>query len=289
MILVIGAQNIDIFAMLPEQYTLRDSNISSIQMAFGGVGRNIAVNLKRLGNEVHFLTVFGDDYFSQAAKQRLEELNISTEQSITATQSVNSTYLAVMDAEHDLYLGLNDMKIIQNLTIEALQSKHSYILKFDYIVIDNNLEQEVMEYLVTTYQDKTIFVDAVSAAKVQKLKAVTPFITYLKANTIEAASLGINPTKGTMIVTNGANDITLRSNGNKRTYHPIPIATITNASGAGDAFFSGFIHGIVHDKGEETAVTYAKVMAYLTLQHSTSTNEALTNEEVETHVKLYRV
>ncbi|MFK5882999.1 MAG: PfkB family carbohydrate kinase, partial [Candidatus Izemoplasma sp.] len=66
-VLVIGAQNIDIFAKTDTEYTLKDSNISKIHLAYGGVGRNIAENLNRLGHQVHFMTVFGDDDFSKSA------------------------------------------------------------------------------------------------------------------------------------------------------------------------------------------------------------------------------
>jgi len=56
-ILVIGAQNIDIFAKTKEDYTLRDSNVAQITLAYGGVGRNITENIKRLGNDVSFLNI----------------------------------------------------------------------------------------------------------------------------------------------------------------------------------------------------------------------------------------
>ena len=81
-VLVIGAQNIDIFAQSSIEYVLKDSNPSKIHLSFGGVGRNMAENLKRLGNDVHFLTVFADDFFAKAAKQSLIDMNINILESI---------------------------------------------------------------------------------------------------------------------------------------------------------------------------------------------------------------
>ena len=41
-VLVIGAQNIDIFAQSSIEYVVKDSNPSKIHLSFGGVGRNMA-------------------------------------------------------------------------------------------------------------------------------------------------------------------------------------------------------------------------------------------------------
>lgn len=88
-ILVIGAQNIDLFAHAKSDCVLHDSNHAKIHMAFGGVGCNIATNLSILGNQVDFLTVFGHDYFSQIAKQNLIDLNIHFEESLLVKDAGN--------------------------------------------------------------------------------------------------------------------------------------------------------------------------------------------------------
>ena len=66
-VLIIGAQNIDIYAKTEDEYILQDSNLANIHIAFGGVARNIAANIRRMNNAVSFLTIFGDDEFSKSA------------------------------------------------------------------------------------------------------------------------------------------------------------------------------------------------------------------------------
>ena len=138
-VLVIGAQNIDIFAQSSIEYVLKDSNPSKIHLSFGGVGRNMAENLKRLGNDVHFLTVFADDFFAKAAKQSLIDMNINILESIDVKDQTNSIYMGIMDKDNDLFLGLNDMDIINELNIDVINSKIEYINTFDYLVIDSIL------------------------------------------------------------------------------------------------------------------------------------------------------
>jgi len=121
-VLVIGAQNIDIFAQSSIEYVLKDSNPSKIHLSFGGVGRNMAENLKRLGNDVHFLTVFADDFFAKAAKQSLIDMNINILESIDVKDQTNSIYMGIMDKDNDLFLGLNDMDIINELNIDVINS-----------------------------------------------------------------------------------------------------------------------------------------------------------------------
>jgi len=292
-LLVIGAQNIDIFAKLPENYLIGDSNIADISYAYGGVGRNIAVNLNSLGNDVHFLTVFGDDFLSQAAKKRLEELSIDIHQSKHVNNHPNSTYLAVLDEENDLHLGMNSMKIVDELNTIYIQSKKEYISQFETIVIDNNLSKDVIKYIVKSCASKTIFMDAVSAKKVHKLETLLPYIDYVKLNvlelcaltgeaTLEAALLSPKLTNAnTLIITNKDNHIIVKSKHKETLYEPNLIDHIVNASGAGDAFLSGFIHGVVHKYDEYTQINYALKMAKATLLYNASTNEELTLEEVE--------
>ncbi|MBQ5509231.1 MAG: hypothetical protein IIT96_05660, partial [Muribaculaceae bacterium] len=60
-ITVIGAANVDITATPLGRYIPCDSNPSRVEIAYGGVGRNIAHNLCLMGDEVRLFTVFGDD------------------------------------------------------------------------------------------------------------------------------------------------------------------------------------------------------------------------------------
>ncbi|HHU55776.1 MAG TPA: sugar kinase, partial [Acholeplasmataceae bacterium] len=54
-ILIIGGSNIDYFGKCKKAKKLSDSNVGTINVSFGGVGRNIAENLGRLGVDVTFI------------------------------------------------------------------------------------------------------------------------------------------------------------------------------------------------------------------------------------------
>lgn len=292
-IFVTGAQNIDIFARSENDLITGDSNPAKIDLSFGGVGRNIAVNMKRLGHEVHFLTAFGDDEFSRSAQNSLNDLGILTGESLFLKKSNGGIYLGIMDKNNDLHLGLNDMHIFQKLKPEFFESKLDYINNFDLIVIDNNLSEESIVYLLNKLKDKTIAMDAVSAHKARKLKNHIDKISILKLNQLELNVLsGLTSSKEQLkdLHSRGALKILLTQQENESivscenqilSLKPGAIDKITNATGAGDAFLSGYLHGLLGDKTEEVKLKMANFAAGITLASDESTSPRLSNDILE--------
>lgn len=291
--LIIGAQNIDIFAHAKSDLKLHDSNISNIHMAFGGVGCNIATMLALLSNDISFITVFGSDSFSSLSRNNLTDLNINIQESLQLKNENSSIYLGVMDNENDLFLGLNDMGILEHLNIDFFNQKATFIEDFDIIVIDNNLSFETLEYLLKTYQHKQIIMDAVSTKKVLKIKDLLNHISLLKVNLMELEILSdkattdlkiddlLNRGLKEIIVTNSSSEIIFKSNHKHIKTMPIEAKTIINASGAGDAFVGGFVHGIINNKTTEDCIEIAKEVAFQTLQSLNSTNNNITLSSFE--------
>ena len=66
-VIVIGGANVDIKGRASGTFVATTSNPGEVTVSVGGVGRNIAENLARLGIEVSLLTVLGNDSNSQLA------------------------------------------------------------------------------------------------------------------------------------------------------------------------------------------------------------------------------
>ncbi len=282
--LVIGATNIDMFVHTDSDYLLHDSNPAKIQTAFGGVACNVAVNLALLGNCISFITAIGGDTYGVLAENYLRDFGINIDESLRLEDGSSSVYLGIMDRENDLFLGVNDMQICKSLEVAFFEKKADFIRNFDILVIDNNLEYDALEYLLKTYRRKQIVVDAVSAKKVGKLGNLLEYITLLKLNRIELIELSNRETTEQKIaellerglaqalVTNSAEEIIYKSKDEFFTAMPIVEQKIANASGAGDAFLSGFTHGIIHHRKVGDCLEIAKKTASLTLQSTNSIN-----------------
>ncbi len=284
-ILVIGAVNIDIFTNTDKPYTLEDSNLANISLGFGGVGGNIATNLNTLGLNVSFITAFSNDLLGIFLKNHYHKSGIETIESLNSKSKNSSVYLGIMDQDKDLFLGLNDMAIINDLNIDFLTQKQQYIESFEYIVIDNNLNQETLNYLLTTYNHKTIMMDAVSAKKVIKLKGLLNNISVLKVNQIELNVLSqetdiklqikslLNQGLKEIIVTNKDKPVYYGKEDVIKVFTTYNCDNIVNATGAGDAFISGYAYGVVNKMDLNNRIDQAMKLANQTLQVKTSTIE----------------
>ena len=273
-ILIIGAQNIDLFAHAKADYVLQDSNPAKMHMAFGGVACNIASNLALLGKKVDFITVFGGDYFSRLAIQNLQDLGIAFQESLHIAEANNSVYLGLMDNANELFLGINDMDIVEALDVNFFKKKQDYIAGFDVLVIDNNLSLEALAYLLPTYAHKEIIMDAVSAKKALKLSGLLANIKLLKLNVMELDALSDKAsikeklddliTQGlkAIILTNSAEEIVYQSSDSRIISKPRPIEKIANVTGAGDAFLAGFVSAVVEGCSIEECLEAAKETAY---------------------------
>ena len=92
-IVVIGGANLDLVGRSHVAYRSEDSNPGSVKMSPGGVGRNIAENLSRLGAEVVFLSAIGQDPQGQLVAQATQAVGVNM-QHVLRTDCGTSTYLS---------------------------------------------------------------------------------------------------------------------------------------------------------------------------------------------------
>ena len=98
--LLIGGSNVDYIATSRDKLQKRVSNIGEVSISFGGVMRNIAENLARLGNKIDFITAIGEDANGKEMRNELIKLGINV---ITPkTDYPSGSYVAINDANHDM-------------------------------------------------------------------------------------------------------------------------------------------------------------------------------------------
>ncbi|HLE52835.1 MAG TPA: PfkB family carbohydrate kinase, partial [Anaerolineales bacterium] len=64
-VLVIGGAGVDLVGRLTGELRAGTSNPANIRTSFGGVARNVAENLARLGRSVKLITAIGDDQLGE--------------------------------------------------------------------------------------------------------------------------------------------------------------------------------------------------------------------------------
>jgi pseudouridine kinase len=132
-VVVIGGANID----------LRGINVGS-----GGVGRNIAHNLALLNVPVTLLSAVGDDGEGIRILEETGKAGVKVEQMIISGEHPTGIYLAILDEKGEMEVAVSDMQILEEITVEYLRSK-AYLIKGSKIVVmDTNIPEESIEYVV---------------------------------------------------------------------------------------------------------------------------------------------
>lgn len=295
-ITVIGASNIDLIGFAKEKLIFKDANIGSLERILGGVGRNIAENLARLGVGVEFLTVLADDEFSKSIIDSCNDLGISIEHSIKVENSGTSIYLAIMDHHNDLALGLSSMDIYNSVPDTFILNSKDSIAKNSYCLLETNIPTDILELVTKELPDVRFALEAASAKKALKAKSILHKVYILKCNLLEAEllsgrkanyesdyeslvehflSLGI----AKVFITLGKDGVAY-GDSDGIWIDKINIIKPVNTNGAGDAFMAGILYGEVNGFEIYKMVQFAAACASMTIQHKNAVHPELNEDQI---------
>ena len=184
---VIGGMNFDVVGISENALMMRDSNIGKIRFFAGGVGRNIAEQLARLGADTSLFTCVSDDFAGHMLKNdaRIKNINLSFAKESASNASV---YLSIHEPGGDMALAINDMSLISEITPAYLESVLFEIQKADVVVVDANLSPESLAFVFENVY-KPIAADPVSCAKIDRLRPYLNRLAAFKPNALEAMYL----------------------------------------------------------------------------------------------------
>ena len=186
-VFVIGGINMDITGIPGMKLKQGDSNPGRVTMLPGGIARNIAENLVRMGVQVELVAAFGDDLFSKELKENCEKIGIGVAYSVFAVGR-SGLYVSVADEKGSVYSSVADLDILEELTQEHIAGILDEINSADACIIEANLGIDVIEY-VANHVTVPIFADPVSISKSEKVKGILPKLYAIKPNKPEAATL----------------------------------------------------------------------------------------------------
>lgn len=291
-VLVIGGTNVDYICKSSSPLVYKDSNIGTNVMSYGGVGRNICENLSRLGIPVSFISAVGDDEIGKSIIDNLTKMEVDTTNVIVSGERTGS-YISILDDNNDMYIAMCDNEAAGTMDVGFFQERIDYINSFNYVVLDSNFSDEVIDYLLNEIKGK-VFIDATSSAKAKRLRSHLNSISYLKCNIQEAnAILGTNNLKShelllkfielgitQIVITSGTGPVYYNKDKSIYTVDivKVPQELIKSTTGCGDAFMSGLIYGAIHQMTIHACVNVAKKLAAKTIQVLQACNPDLSIE-----------
>lgn len=293
-VLCIGGANIDRKLSVLGEWQLATSNPVSEQVSVGGVARNIAENLARLGLPVSLLTALGDDAGAEQILNHCRQAGIDASASLRVAGAASGSYTAVLDRHGEMLVALAHMDLIDQLTPQFLQQRRLLWHSATMIVADLNLPLATVQELVdeAAKSRRQLILVAVSAPKMRNLPQGLDGVELLILNQDELlACVGALPAgadalqraselllaRGVkrVIVTLGAAGIFYTEKGGSGSLAARP-QSVTDVTGAGDAFSAGVCWSLQQAPDDlPLACQRGQQLAALTLQTSATVADSL--------------
>lgn len=229
----------------------------------GGVARNVAEALARLGCEVALFSIVGSDEAGRSLLEGLAEAGVETSGVTCSGRHPTGAYTAVLGPSGRLEFGLADMGIYEEANASWAREVARQLPGRRIWFMDANLPSEALSVLVGRKPEGvTVLADPVSVAKAERLHPVLGSIDVLFPSRQEAERLSRMPAArpeqvaaaaeriramgvGTVVVTLGSEGVLVSSESGTTAVPAIaPHGPLSDVTGAGDALVAGYIFGL---------------------------------------------
>ncbi len=289
---VIGGANVDLKARSTARATSQTSNPGHGSMAPGGVGRNVAENIARLGDRVHLISVVGRDPMGDNLLDHTTAAGVRIEH-VTRTDRPTGTYTAVLDSDGELIVAIADMEATAELGPEQLHSARDIIATAGVLVLDGNINLGALNYALDLAAGVRTIFEPVSVPKAAGLKdAIDARVYAVTPNRDELAALTDLPTRTDRQVRTAAQSlhargvelvwIRLGERGSMLSTadHIIELAAVAtdveDVTGAGDSMLGAFCHVLLAGGSAKEAARFGHAAAALTIASSHTVRPDLT-------------
>jgi len=265
------------------------SNPARARRSFGGVARNVAENLARLGVRTALLSVVGNDENGLALLDHAQRAGVDVSMVVRDSNHVTPEYGAVVDPQGDLLIGVADMDAIDAIGVDDLEKRWEALSHADWLFVDCNVSGEVLAWCIAraAASGVKLAIDAVSEPKVCRLPDDLAGVDLLVLNEKEAAvylyedvetfrsrtpaqrvdsvrARGANA----VILTRGAQGLV--AGGDPAVELPALHARCIDVTGAGDALIAATIYRLLEGDGLLQAARVGSLCAGLTVESPAS-------------------
>jgi pseudouridine kinase len=271
---VVGGANVDVIARPRHAPVPATSNPGDVVVTPGGVGRNIAENLARLGTSVALVSVVGSDAHGDLV------LDVSAEAGVDVAlvrrgAIPTGTYVALLDEQGELVSAVSDMAATASLSADDVAHAAAAIGAAELVVLDGNLSTDVLlaAWDAAVAAGVDVVLDPVSVPKAaavgRHLRPDRP-LALLSAGTTELAALlprdvsALDHGVRVLWERSGPRGSVVRTRETTAELVALP-ATVADVTGAGDAMLAAYCHRVLDGASPQDAAAYGHAAAALTV------------------------
>ena len=279
---MIGTTFVDIKGFSRSRYDPRGRNLGTIRIVHGGVGRNVVENFANVGMPVAYVGMLEDSSIGRDVEHHLLEIGADLRYAVKVPKDGIGMWMVILDENGDMAGSISRMPDITCLEAFLADRGEEIVSGADSVVLEVDLNENIAEQVVALSQKhgKPIYTIVGNMSVVLSRRDLLRRTDCFICNEIEAAKffgepaladyapqqmLGYLPEAArnagmrSMVVTMGEQGAVWYDGSAAGLCRACPT-DVVDTSGAGDAFFSGTVMGLIRGMPlSEAAVCGAKL------------------------------
>lgn len=298
-VLCVGSATVDRFLSVDTPFSalhLGDKIlVTSSEIHSGGSATNSAAALSRLGLRVSMLTKLGSDHDADFVLQEMKRVQVSNLCHQRSRKETDSSTIISSSREHNRII-FTHKSASQDLNLQDLRSFPKFSPRWIYLgsLVGKSFSvAKQLAHLAEKSQVKLLFNPSLYLAAKGKryLAPILRATSLLVLNKEEAAALAgksFPPSQmlrrlqmqgpSSVVITDGKNKIFALHEGKEYSATPPPVRVV-ETTGAGDAFTSGLLAGLIKQWSFEDCLRLGLLNSAAVLQHIGAKNDLLSERE----------
>lgn len=284
---VIGTAFVDVKGFPSGTYDPLGRNRGTVKVGHGGVGRNVAENFANVGMPVDFVGMLDGSAFGKEVEGHLRDIGVGLDHAMRVPERGIGIWTAVFDEEGSLAGSVSQVPDMGLFEERFRQCGEEVVRAADGVVLEIDLSERISERAIDLAErlEKPVYALVGNLSVAMARPDLVARTSCFVCNDVEAAKLfgdeallGSSPEQmlchlpaasaragiGSMVVTMGERGALYCENGSAGIC-PAVETEVVDTSGAGDAFFSGTVMGLIRGLTLSEAVSYGARLAAATI------------------------
>lgn len=294
MVTVFGTVFVDVKGYPESEFNALGRNVGFVKTVYGGVGHNVVRNLNHLGHEVEFVSSVDSSAMGEDILKQLSNSKINIDNIIVSIRGMGIWH-AIFNECGDLAASISQQPCFDDLESFISDNSREIISKSKAVILEIDLNAEISKQICMLCREyhKPLFILTSNLSVVNECPDLLGFSDCFVCNEIEARSLlktdNYDDKELCLALSNkyNLNKCVVSFGENGSVYYDreknefgregiFPVA-VKDTSGAGDAFFTGIVHGLIMGYDLRKSTNIGAKVASVVIQYDECTTSEISD------------